>query len=119
MKYVISLFLLLYSFGLWAEDKAFAPQTSELFVDLTHPKVLYAKHASLALIPASVTKLFVAASALKQWGSYHTFATEVYQRGQWKQGVLIGDLVFYGQGDPAFDETGKHCESNAKSKSPR
>jgi len=102
VKYAISLLLLLSSFSLCAEDKAFAPQTSELFVDLTHPKVLYANHASLALIPASVTKLFVAASALKQWGSYHTFASDIYQRGQWKQGVLIGDLVFYGQGDPAF-----------------
>lgn len=75
---------------------------SELWVDLTHPKILYAKNDQLRLIPASVTKLFIAASALSEWGSRYTFSTQLYARGNIKAGVLNGDLVFYGLGDPEF-----------------
>jgi len=75
-------------------------QSSELWVDLTHPKILFAKNDQLRLIPASVTKLFIAASALRHWGARHTFSTQVYIRGNIKEGVLNGDLVFYGLGDP-------------------
>ncbi|OIZ95240.1 hypothetical protein A1D18_03880 [Candidatus Rickettsiella isopodorum] len=77
-------------------------QSSELMVDLTHPKILYAKNEQLRLIPASVTKLFIAASVLTHWGDRHTFSTQVYIRGHIKAGILYGDLVFYGLGDPEF-----------------
>lgn len=77
-------------------------QRSELWVNLTHPKILYAENDQLRLIPASVTKLFIAASALSKWGSRHTFSTQIYARGDIKAGVLNGDLVFYGLGDPEF-----------------
>ncbi len=102
MKTSLALILLLVSFTVCAMEKVDSLQVSELFVNLTHPKVLYADHATLGLIPASVTKLFVAAAALEKWGAYHTFATKIYQRGQWENGVLTGDLVFYSQGDPEF-----------------
>ncbi|MFZ0218918.1 MAG: D-alanyl-D-alanine carboxypeptidase/D-alanyl-D-alanine-endopeptidase [Candidatus Aquirickettsiella sp.] len=77
-------------------------QSSELLVDLTHPKILYSKNAQLRLTPASVTKLFIAASALTHWGARHTFSTQVYARGHIKAGILYGDLIFYGLGDPEF-----------------
>lgn len=77
-------------------------QRSELWVDLTKAKILYAKNDQLRLIPASVTKLFIAASALIHWGARHTFSTQIYARGDIKAGVLNGDLVFYGLGDPEF-----------------
>lgn len=79
-----------------------AIQTSELWVDLTHPKILYAKNELLRLIPASVTKLFITASALTHWGARHTFSTQLYARGHFNGGILYGDLIFYGLGDPEF-----------------
>lgn len=98
--FLIGLIYLLFCPKIIATETANLLQTSELFVDLTHPKILYAKNDLLRLIPASVTKLFIAASALQQWGSVHTFATQIYQRGDYQDGVLQGDLVFYGLGDP-------------------
>lgn len=102
MKIFIALILVLFSFVISAEEKGDGPQVSELFVDLTHPKVLYANHASLGLIPASVTKLFIAASALQHWGAYHTFITGIYQRDRQENDSLKKDLIFYSQGDPEF-----------------
>ena len=84
----------------FANENNISIQSSELWVDLTHPKILYAKKDQLRLIPASVTKLFIAASALTHWGARHTFLTRVYTRGNIKAGVLNGDLIFYGLGDP-------------------
>ena len=75
-------------------------QISALFVDLTHPKILNEDNPNKRLIPASVTKLFVADTALKQFGRTYSFATPLYVRGQLDQGILKGDLVLYGVGDP-------------------
>ncbi len=101
LTFLLIIFYLVFTAVLANENNA-AIQRSELWVDLTHPKVLYAKNDQLRLIPASVTKLFIAASALSKWGSRHTFATQVYARGEIRKGILQGDLVFYGLGDPEF-----------------
>ncbi|MGC1854218.1 MAG: D-alanyl-D-alanine carboxypeptidase/D-alanyl-D-alanine-endopeptidase [Candidatus Aquirickettsiella sp.] len=101
LKFLIIIFYLV-STSVFASENNNAIQSSELWVDLTHPKILYAKNAQLRLIPASVTKLFIAASAIKHWGARHTFSTQVYARGHFVAGVLYGDLVFYGLGDPEF-----------------
>lgn len=100
-KFLFIFFYLVYATS-FASENTNAIQTSELWVDLTHPKILYAKNQQLRLIPASVTKLFIAASALTHWGARHTFSTQVYARGHFNGGVLHGDLIFYGLGDPEF-----------------
>lgn len=101
LKFLFIIFYLV-SVATLADENNAAIQRSELWVDLTHPKILYAKNEQLRLIPASVTKLFIAASALTHWGARHTFPTQVYVRGPIKAGVLNGDLIFYGLGDPEF-----------------
>ncbi|MEN9916365.1 MAG: D-alanyl-D-alanine carboxypeptidase/D-alanyl-D-alanine-endopeptidase [Pseudomonadota bacterium] len=101
LKFLFIIFYLI-SPVTFASENNVAIQRSELWVDLTHSKILYAKNDQLRLIPASVTKLFIAASALAKWGSRYTFTTQVYARGNIKAGVLNGDLVFYGLGDPEF-----------------
>ncbi|MEN9449619.1 MAG: D-alanyl-D-alanine carboxypeptidase/D-alanyl-D-alanine-endopeptidase [Pseudomonadota bacterium] len=100
-KFLFIIFYLV-SAPILANENNNAIQTSELWVDLTHPKVLYAKNEQLRLIPGSVTKLFIAATALTHWGARHTFSTQVYARGHFNGGVLHGDLIFYGLGDPEF-----------------
>lgn len=63
--------------------------------------------ASLAprqrLIAASLTKLYTAAAALEQWGPDHVFVTRLDYRGRLSaDGLLHGDLVLAGSGDPAL-----------------
>ncbi|MEA3251524.1 MAG: D-alanyl-D-alanine carboxypeptidase/D-alanyl-D-alanine-endopeptidase [Pseudomonadota bacterium] len=55
------------------------------------------------LSPASVSKLYIAAAALDRWGPQYRFTTRLVSTGELNaQGVLKGDLVFEGGGDPAL-----------------
>ncbi len=51
-------------------------------------------------IPASNQKLVVSAVALERLGPGFTYLTSVYATGPVEDGVLRGDLVLYGRGDP-------------------
>jgi serine-type D-Ala-D-Ala carboxypeptidase/endopeptidase (penicillin-binding protein 4) len=67
--------------------------------------VLFSKSAGKRRIPASNEKLFTTAAALGRFGPTHRFETRVYARGKrtgTDGGVLDGDLVLVGDGDPAF-----------------
>ncbi|WP_136254134.1 D-alanyl-D-alanine carboxypeptidase/D-alanyl-D-alanine endopeptidase [Onishia niordana] len=55
------------------------------------------------LSPASVSKLYMAAAALDRWGPQHRFTTRLVTPGQLTDdGVVSGDLIFMGDGDPAL-----------------
>ena len=67
------------------------------------------KHASLISInargpmnPASTMKLLTTYAALDLLGPAYTWKTEAYIDGELKDGVLEGDLVLKGYGDPKF-----------------
>ncbi|PGZ92135.1 D-alanyl-D-alanine carboxypeptidase/D-alanyl-D-alanine-endopeptidase [Bacillus sp. AFS029533] len=61
--------------------------------------------ADKAFVPASNLKLFVAAAALDKLKPDYRFKTEVYTTGQInKQGVLHGDVIVKGYGDPSLSE---------------
>ena len=68
--------------------------------------VVYARNADRLLVPASNHKLLVAAAALGLLGPDHRVATRVYATGPLDHGVLRGDLVVAGAGDPMFSQ---HC----------
>lgn len=53
--------------------------------------------------PASTLKLLTTLAALDTWGPAHTFKTEVWLRGELSEGVLYGDLILRGGGDPGLD----------------
>ncbi len=57
---------------------------------------------SLPLPAASLTKAATTLAALKTWGINKRFDTSVGITGQVRQGVLAGDLVIQGAGDPLF-----------------
>lgn len=55
------------------------------------------------LSPASVTKSYLAAAALDRWGPQHRFATRLISEARPDdEGVLQGDLILDGGGDPAL-----------------
>ncbi|MFC7394348.1 D-alanyl-D-alanine carboxypeptidase/D-alanyl-D-alanine-endopeptidase [Scopulibacillus cellulosilyticus] len=69
-------------------------------------KVLYEHNAQKLLTPGSDTKLFTTGAALNELGADYHFRTEVYQNGKIHNGVLDGDLIIKGYGDPTLADKG-------------
>jgi D-alanyl-D-alanine carboxypeptidase/D-alanyl-D-alanine-endopeptidase (penicillin-binding protein 4) len=65
-------------------------------------RVLYARNADRWFVPASNTKLVVSAAAAVLLPPDFRPRTSLYVFGTLREGVLEGDLVLYGRGDPAF-----------------
>ena len=63
---------------------------------------LFEQEADRAFNPASVTKVVTTSTALRVLGSGYTFKTHVLQTGRIVDGVLQGDLVVKGEGDPTL-----------------
>jgi D-alanyl-D-alanine carboxypeptidase/D-alanyl-D-alanine-endopeptidase (penicillin-binding protein 4) len=59
-------------------------------------------NADKPMNPASVMKLVTTYAALEKLTPAYRWKTEVYRDGEVKQGVLYGDLVIKGYGDPDF-----------------
>ena len=68
----------------------------------TTGKVLYQRNGTRLFVPASNTKLFVGAMATALLSPDFTVATSVYAAGPVDSGVVRGDLVLYGRGDPTM-----------------
>jgi len=72
-------------------------------VSITRGQVLYSYHADDLLTPASNVKLLTTAAALYYLGADYHFRTVVAATGDVDaQGVLRGDLVVVGGGDPSI-----------------
>ena len=74
-----------------------------LLIDLETGQVLAELNPDLPLIPASTAKLATAVVALDVLGPEHRFRTELLARGALERGVLHGDLILRGGGDPFLD----------------
>lgn len=74
-----------------------------MVVSLTKGDTLFAHGSDDALKPASTMKLFTSALALDRFGATRRFETEVLRAGAiGTDGVLRGDLVLRGAGDPTL-----------------
>ncbi len=81
-------------------------------VDLATGRVLVEENARKSFVPASNTKLYTTSAALDQLGPHYHYRTSLYVDGVVEQGVLHGNLVVRGAGDPTIGghydvETGK------------
>ncbi|NNG17398.1 MAG: D-alanyl-D-alanine carboxypeptidase/D-alanyl-D-alanine-endopeptidase [Gemmatimonadales bacterium] len=65
-------------------------------------RILFSRNAERLFIPASNTKLAVAAVAAALLPPDWKVRTSVYSSGPVVEGELQGDLVLYGRGDPTF-----------------
>jgi D-alanyl-D-alanine carboxypeptidase/D-alanyl-D-alanine-endopeptidase (penicillin-binding protein 4) len=68
----------------------------------TTGKLLYGRNATRLFVPASNTKLVVSAAATVLLPADGTVATSVYAAGPMDDGIVRGDLVLYGRGDPTM-----------------
>ncbi|MDP2877243.1 MAG: D-alanyl-D-alanine carboxypeptidase, partial [Holophaga sp.] len=68
--------------------------------DLSSGKLLEGNQTTMALIPASTTKVVSTYALLKSLKPNYTLETEVW--GELQNGTVRGDLVFKGGGDPLF-----------------
>jgi D-alanyl-D-alanine carboxypeptidase/D-alanyl-D-alanine-endopeptidase (penicillin-binding protein 4) len=73
-----------------------------LVSDADAGRVLYARNADAYFMPASVAKLFTTALALATLGPDYRERTTVASSGTLDAGVLDGDLILIGRGDPSL-----------------
>ena len=67
--------------------------------------LVYQHNSHSRFIPASNTKLFTTAAALEKLGPEYSYQTEIYACGPIDSaGVLQGDLLIRGSGDPTINE---------------
>ncbi|MGX9355258.1 D-alanyl-D-alanine carboxypeptidase/D-alanyl-D-alanine endopeptidase [Roseobacteraceae bacterium S113] len=71
-------------------------------LDVRTGQVLEERASTAALPPASVAKAITALYALDTLGTGHRFATRVLVTGQVSAGVVSGDLILAGGGDPTL-----------------
>lgn len=112
MPRMLSLLLLLgVCLPLWAQSPAEtmsqAPalnpdKCAVMIIDLKSGKTLDSWNADTPLVPASVTKAVTMASAMSRTGIDYRFHTRVYRGGKVKDGVLLGNLIVRGGGDPTL-----------------
>lgn len=74
-------------------------------LSLDSGETIFEHHADRLMSPASNAKLYTAALALDQLGGDFRFSTPVYASGEIsRNGILRGNLIIAGQGDPSWNE---------------
>ncbi|MFL5930772.1 MAG: D-alanyl-D-alanine carboxypeptidase/D-alanyl-D-alanine-endopeptidase [Gaiellaceae bacterium] len=81
-------------------------RSSAIAVELGSGKVVYARNASLPLIPASNEKLAVTYASLVSFGPAYRIETQVLGLGEQDAAEWHGDLVLKGFGDPTLSSLG-------------
>src|SRR5216110_1836414 len=67
-------------------------------------RLVYQRNADHFSVPASNTKLVVTAAAAVLLPADYRVTTSLYVNGRVEAGVLYGDLIMYGRGDPTWSE---------------
>jgi len=78
--------------------------TWNVYVQDDRGRVLFNRNGDRFSVPASNTKLVVAAAAAVLLPVDYRVRTSIYANGTVSDGVLQGDLVLYGRGDPTWSE---------------
>ncbi len=79
-------------------------QWGVMAVSASQRDTLFARNADASLAPASNQKLFTSAAALHHLGADFRYPTFLLARGEVSGGILHGDLVLYGTGDPSISD---------------
>jgi D-alanyl-D-alanine carboxypeptidase/D-alanyl-D-alanine-endopeptidase (penicillin-binding protein 4) len=84
------------------DTRPFDRATWGIYVVDDRGRVLYQRNADRLSVPASNTKLVVTAAAAVLLPSDYRVTTSLYVNGRVENGVLDGDLILYGRGDPTW-----------------
>ncbi len=96
--------------GELVRQAGFAPdQVAYLVADAASGRVLALARGHTPAPPASTAKLVTALAALELLGPRSRLATRLYVRGEIADGVLSGEVVLEGGGDPTLDIDGLHA----------
>lgn len=82
-----------------------------LVVNPAHGDTVYAHNAALLMVPASNMKIVTSSVALAQLGADFQFTTTFAAHGTVSNGVLNGDLIVTGRGDPTLSD---HIRGSAR-----
>lgn len=77
-------------------------EVAGMVVDLESGSTIAELNPDKLLIPASVTKVYTAAKALEVWGADYRFETHLLTQGKRNNGLLDGNLILKGGGDPSL-----------------
>lgn len=80
-----------------------ASSTSVMIIDLRTGKTVAALNESTPLLPASIMKSLTIASLMQLTEPEDRYITEVYLEGPVRNGVLQGNLLIVGSGDPTVN----------------
>ena len=86
---------------IFADRRLTAAQLGVRIVSMDRSEVLYEKNPSKLYMPASNNKILTAAVALVCLGPDYTFKTNILTDGQIMDGILKGNLLIAGFGDPS------------------
>src|SRR5262249_60835049 len=75
-----------------------------LIKSVDHDETLYARNSTKLMMPASTMKVVTLAAAAEKLGWDYTYPTRVFTTGRIVDGVLQGDLIVVGSGDPSLDD---------------
>ena len=90
-------------FESWSGDPDLKHGSIGIKVMNTNTKgVLFSENADLLLEPASNMKMVSSYAVVDQLGSDYRYTTQLFYTGRISEGVLEGDLVLKGSGDPSF-----------------
>jgi D-alanyl-D-alanine carboxypeptidase/D-alanyl-D-alanine-endopeptidase (penicillin-binding protein 4) len=82
------------------KNKVPADNLSVYIRDINTEKPMVSHNIDVLRSPASTVKLVTTYAALKSLGPNYAWRTEVWRRGEIKDGILQGDLILKGHGDP-------------------
>ena len=83
-----------------------------LIESLKDGRVIYDKNSDLLIMPASNMKILTSAASLDLLGPDYKMTTSLYISGKRTNGILKGDVILVGRGDPVFKY--EHLQEMAK-----